>query len=444
MIFTNPDRRRTNTMFIKMAEEPRSYVGRIESVERHSERPGSRYTIIIDAADVRIDLKAAKSDLNRERGNLAILRVMTTADKFARMAQLASAADGDGAENLAGRWVELRLVPPGTESGPRAQVCLLGDTGYEDIVVYTVAEIIEFGFNPLERPPSGRTHRSTEQLVTALYFEGLSHKARQLPRPTAHNSAALHKAMSSAQIAQVIVHDVGHANFTTLLDVAGRPVLHFDAGWPLGFNRKTCPPKALSINFAPIVVLSHWDWDHLHGFHKWQQVRDAFWFVPEQHLGPGAKLVSDYLEAKGRLTVYAHQPGFQQTYGDIRVIGADPSLITDKSKRRNNSGISMVIDLKAGGRILLPGDADYVVTGAGISSDLLVVSHHGAEISGAPPLAAKGNPRAVVSMGLGNCYQHHSAASLAAHGAKGWILEFTSGAPSGANSVTTRGDRKLP
>lgn len=416
----------------KMAGEPRSFIGRIESAERHSECRGSRWTFIIDAVDTRADPAGAKRGLGRARGDLAILRVMTTADRLAGMAEIVDA------DSLAGRWVEIRLVPRGMARGPRVQVCPLGDAGYEDLVVYTLSEIIDFGFTPTDGSPRSRRDGSTRALVAAFYAEGLSCTHSQPPRPPAHEASRLRLVMST-QIERVIIHDVGHANFTTLLDVTGKPVLHFDVGWPIGFNWKTYPPNPPIIPLAEIVVLTHWDWDHLHGFHKWKQVRDASWFVPEQSLGPNALLVYQELAKAGRLTVFPHQPGVTHISGPITVIGADPSGVTAKSQHRNNSGISMVIDLMVGGRVMLPGDADYVATGATPHPDLLVVSHHGAKVLGKIPKAPAKNPRAVVSMGEGNCYQHPSDVSKARHTAAGWALEYTSATPS-----APRGDKFLP
>jgi hypothetical protein len=123
------------------ATEPRSFVGRIESVELHPDSPRRRHTIIIDAVDTFVSLDEVDQPFEDwKRENLALLRIVTTAEKFAKLAGMDNPNDENGNENLAGRWMELQLVPRGRLSGPRAQVCRLGERGYERLELFTVSD----------------------------------------------------------------------------------------------------------------------------------------------------------------------------------------------------------------------------------------------------------------------------------------------------------------
>jgi competence protein ComEC len=185
---------------------------------------------------------------------------------------------------------------------------------------------------------------------------------------------------------------------TTLVDVSGAPILHFDAGWPIGFNRKTYPKNEPSAPFANLVVLSHWDWDHLHGYHKWPGIRNAIWCVPDQELGLNAKLVAEDLMNRKRLILVppGRRTSFQ--FNSIQIILVDPPLAGSKSVLRNNSGIAMLVETTVGGIVLLPGDADYArfYSLCAKPPDRLVVSHHGADVHGAIPPAPAPGGRGVV------------------------------------------------
>lgn len=362
------------------------------------------------------------------------------------MAGLDSPNDENGHEQLAGRWVELQLVPRGMISGPRAQVCRLGESGYNRLELFTVSEISDFGFDPEEPKSIGAAANSSKVLAAKL--KRIRQRRGIVPSTTIswHCRAGLYKSVAKVPIESVIVHDVGHASFSTVIDSAGAPLLHFDCGWPIPWNWKTYPPTTPTEPDANIVVLSHWDSDHYAGFHKWSKVRNAFWIVPNQELGPNAEFVVESLMKASRLLMCSLPPNKKFTLGGITIIGCDPSAVNGKSKKMNNSGIAISISLMGTRSVLLPGDADYKTINNTLypPPDCLVVSHHGAKVEGSVPLAPANYPRAVVSLGLDNCYKHPSIQSMADHSAAGWPMEFTSELPNGVSGrQSPRGDRRI-
>lgn len=203
-----------------------------------------------------------------KRENLALLRIMTTAEKFAEMAKMDGPYDENGHENLAGRWMELQLVPRGKVSGPLAQVCRLGERGYERLERFTVSEITDFGFDPEEPRSVGAAANSSKVVAARLSCRRQPKGVKAATTASWHDIVQLYSAVALTAIHSIVVHDVGHANFTTVLDSTGTPMLHFDCGWPIPYNWKTYPPTEPAGPYANIVVLSHWDSDHYSGFHR--------------------------------------------------------------------------------------------------------------------------------------------------------------------------------
>lgn len=173
-------------------------------------------------------------------------------------------------------------------------------------------------------------------------------------------------------------------------------------------------------------------------------MQNAFWVVPDQKLGPNGEFVVEALMKVNRLILATPFPSKAFTVGSITAIGCDPSSVNGKSKQMNNSGMAMSIALKGKRNVLLPGDADYLGINNALypAPDRLVVSHHGAKVDGTVPTAPSTCPRAIVSLGLENCYKHPSIESMKAHAAAGWPLEFTSELPDDVwGRQASRGDR---
>ena len=278
-------------------EKPASFVGIILSVERHNDSPLSRSTIIVDAVDERLDLDLVEKRVRSwNHRYLALLRIMTTSARFAQMAKLVGPDDPEGEEDLAGRWVQLDLVPVGKVSGPRAQVSRLGERGYEDIELFTVADITDLGREPEEPRSLGAAARTGAALAGKLRKRRKLRGTRIATTAARREIARLLRLVRQATFGKVVVHDVGHASFTTLMDSSGNPLLHFDAGWPIPMNWKTYPQREPNPPFTDLVVLSHWDWDHLHGYHRWMDLKSSFWVVPDQFLGPNGVVAERWPE----------------------------------------------------------------------------------------------------------------------------------------------------
>lgn len=241
------------------------------------------------------------------------------------------------------------------------------------------------------------------------------------------------------QPSKVQVRDVGQAGFVTLRDARDRPVLHFDAGWPVSFNGHTAPATTTVTNLWAPVVLSHWDWDHLHGYYVFPSLQDEMWFTPVQTLGPGASRVAAQLHSRRLL--------FGVTGGPV-TFGAGGwgrlAVCAGPAGNKNQTGLALEARVRAKDGtedwVLMTGDADYQHAAAALRTrnvySGLVVAHHGATFGGPVP-SPTGAARAAVSYGGGNTYGHPSATALTAHAA--WSLERTA-----AYGSVSRGCRYLP
>jgi competence protein ComEC len=236
-----------------------------------------------------------------------------------------------------------------------------------------------------------------------------------------------------SRVASIKVRDVGQASFVTLVDAKGECLGHFDAGWPISYNAHTAPTRPPVITGTAPVILSHWDWDHLHGYYKCPMLKSVNWLTPVQTMGPGASKIVQQLHEKGLLVGYNRSSHL--------VEGGATLLPCTGPARLNDNGLSLALTLDSKKTALLVGDAGYDALGpwlTGKAFDYLVVTHHGADFTGAVPASVAGTSRGIVSVGYKNVYKHPRSTATRSHQHAGWSLEQTS-----KTSTTSRGDRVL-
>ncbi len=110
----------------------------------------------------------------------------------------------------------------------------------------------------------------------------LSRLARAAETPDATRSSISALLETSRYPAAVAIYDVGQGNMNAVVDAYEHPLVFFDLGWPLSFNKKSI---LLHSDFSPLapsfcstipVVLSHLDWDHWgYAIQSGRAVRDA-------------------------------------------------------------------------------------------------------------------------------------------------------------------------
>ena len=392
-------------------------IGRVYRVDAIGEGARGRTSFEFDALDERVldGVELRQLYLSARLKPFGLVRIMTTTARFKEVF---------GSVPTEGSWYRLELTPQDVAlkraAGERllswhAQLTARGYTTRSRGYV-TGADFLSRDGEPPLRPLSAMTAAATAARQTAI-------AAAQFPNFAKPKNRAVQAMLSRLPAIQSIeVHDVGQASFATLYDAKDEPVLHFDAGWPVGFNEETIPPKAPKPGDAP-VVLSHWDWDHLGGYYRFPTLQAVPWIVPVQYLGYGAGRVAARLDAAGLLRTYT---GLPFAGGSLRL-----GLCGGTAGDKNQTGLAMRVDLppapgstaSTSRGVLLPGDGDYDHIPALLTTPALhglVVTHHGALFNGGVPLAPASGGLAIVSVGKGNHYKHPKAAALKRHSSRGW------------------------
>lgn len=382
----------------------------------------NRVSFEFDALDARMTAEEALATISdrADRSRLALLKVLTTSDHFRYLTNVEEVRDG--------QWYRITLLPREKRSGPFAWASSLGDAGYEENVPLVLNEI-RFLFSEGESPlaPVGAAVGTERALAQAIA------NACRFPESAVGKSGAAKILLGGLSAPhEIIVRDVGQASFSSAVDRSGKELFHLDAGWPISYNKKTVSvrPK-LKVSDAP-VILSHWDWDHLHGYHAIDGLSGGTWIAPVQRLGPGAKLVAEKLAAESRLFGVSSA---NVSAGPLRL-----GRCKGKAGNLNQTGLCVQTTLQSGKMILFMGDADYDLVRPKLSAkpDHIVATHHGAKFAGRVVSPNRGGGCCVVSVGKGNGYGHPSEAAVESHSNAGWSMSFTS-----ERNGTPRGSRRL-
>ena len=313
------------------------------------------------------------------------------------------------------QWWVLTVEPPGGNGSPVATYPdLLGDAVDREVVA-------------IDRVPP-----SIQRLLEAFA------EASDIDDATAHDiDTAMSKPLAQTN-PTVGVYDVGQGNCNAICDAAGHPVVYFDFGRPLNFNKRSEPSPWLTFCYTndPPVVLSHWDFDH------WLAARapantwlsaavSRTWIAPRQYMSPNHSRLLNEVVANGKMLLWSHAAGPAHVdFGNGRLALCGGSLAARPlaPNLRNDTGIAMYVmadPWQAGDdAILLPADADFhhVPWQATFSLVGLAATHHGATVSAAP--AAAGARKLAYSVGNPNRYSHPTSIAQAVYLAQGWVNSY--------------------
>jgi len=401
----------------------RRLIAFVSRAEKIGEGERGRTSFEFDA----LDEGAADQDVNKllesdDTAPFASVRILTTANRFAKLFETTPAI---------GDWYELLIQPDKPSTGPRltAWHAQLSEAGYVNHSRgYAVAA--RFLFNGAGAVPGE---------LGAGVDNGMA-RGRRVAKATKFPAAAIASRKTISSVLKnvpapnrVVVHDVGQAAFVSFTESSGKPIMHYDVGWPISYNRHTAlQKKIIRCDSAP-VILSHWDWDHMHGYYRFPQVRSSKWITPVQKFGPGASRVATKLHAVGQLIGFK---GGLMTFA-WGLIGLAEGAPGDM----NQTGLVVRLQLANGHLGLLVGDADYKkVPWPMLRKRLsfLIFTHHGADFVGTVPAGPNRNNSSVISYGKRNTYRHPKRSAVLRHQAKGW-----SPARTAAYGNIKRGDRTI-
>jgi hypothetical protein len=108
-------------------------------------------------------------------------------------------------------------------------------------------------------------------------------------RPYVKPDPTITASLPSAVIDQVFVLDVGQGGANALLSVDGKIVAYVDLGAGVLADTGTWPTAMTGICLVddPIVILTHWHYDHFQAANVYPAAKHRTWIAPLQVLGPG-------------------------------------------------------------------------------------------------------------------------------------------------------------
>ncbi len=241
--------------------------------------------------------------------------------------------------------------------------------------------------------------------------------------PYVRSDAAIEATLPSARANKVIVLDVGQASANAVVDDSGDVIAYVDLGAPGLSNAATWPRsmKAVCLAKDPIVILTHWHFDHFHLANIQSAALSLTWIAPFQTVGMGAQAAMAASIAPGKLMVW----NGSRPIG-LATRGIELERCRGPRANLNRTGIAVwVKGPKRSDPILLPGDGGYkdIPSLRGRAITAFAAAHHGGKAPGRPPLPPGHSLTALaMSYGYNNSYNHPRARSIRALTKAGWSI----------------------
>jgi len=341
---------------------------------------------------------------------LALIRAISTPYNWGKVTSGPPIAKGD--------WVALSLDDGG--AAPLA---------WEMLAVQNYAQGPARSLREIRRLGDGTTGaQANEMFAMKLSFASAGVKPQRPTQSAQSIVEILAKAIPTGAELEILAIDVGQAS-ANLVKANHLPIVVFDAGAPIWFNKNSLPRRFSPpiLGKAP-VVLSHWDFDHFDLGRRYVYYQNRPWYAPDQPVGPNTALFQrtlgsnlSFFSGLGQSGAFTLAPG----------LGSNP-------KDRNGTGYQLRVTV--GSEVaLLTGDAPYSAIRASMLSKVtsLTIPHHaGRDMS--PPPSASGLRRAVASYGVPNSYRHPDPGTISAHRSAGWQVDQTA-----TTTTKLRGNRRL-
>lgn len=303
------------------------------------------------------------------------------------------------AKDMRERWVKIELV-----ADPNGEAAVYGNIAGE----------------PLRA-------RLSINAVSSAISKSLANATDLGPLELAQN--AIESAIPTTAIEAIYVLDVGQGSAAALVGPGGDVVAYVDVGAGTLKNAATLPKTMTTacIHPPPVVVLSHWHYDHFHFANLDTRLLTLGWIAPLQTLGPGPQSAMASALGKKLMVWSGTTPGHHTLQrGQIEL----ERCTNSSSTSQNRTGIAVwVHGPNNEAPISLPGDAGYGdMKSSPRTVSGLVVSHHGGTAAGTPfakPLIAGRMPRLAFSYGYKNTYTHplsRSLGNLSSAPTPGWLL----------------------
>jgi len=115
------------------------------------------------------------------------------------------------------------------------------------------------------------------------YIGSPRHLGQLMANPLSRRDGDVHQPI-------VAVLNIGTGNCNVVYDGRGRIVAYYDFGNPFTTQKKTAPllQYAHCVHDDPLLILSHWDWDHYSMSRRVRTTWNLRWIAPQQHIGSAA------------------------------------------------------------------------------------------------------------------------------------------------------------
>lgn len=226
----------------------------------------------------------------------------------------------------------------------------------------------------------------------------------------------------------VAIYDVGQGACQAALDeYLHLPQLYVDFGGGVLSNTKTFPEEFTGFCFTrnPMIVLSHWDWDHWSSAYRHEKSLNVPWLAPPVPMKPIQQAFAADLYVRGSLHIWDNTWPAEIVSGPVRIERCT-------GRTANDSGLAVTLHRSARStrNFLLPGDAAYayipsVAGGAAFNS--LCMTHHGGRLHSSVYPKPKRGSASVLSAGPRNSYRHPLFQTVATHLKEGWKFPTPTG-----------------
>ncbi|RVJ72529.1 ComEC/Rec2 family competence protein [Sinorhizobium medicae] len=289
-----------------------------------------------------------------------------------------------------------------------AQIELLADSNGEAAVYDNIAGPPQRAKVSV-RPVSKRLTRALQQATDLT--------------PDVRSEDEIEQALPTSSVEHVFVLDVGQGSANALVTASGEVFAYVDFGAGVLKDIGTWPPAMLGIclQYDPVIVLTHWHYDHFHAANIYPAAQHRTWIAPYQSVGPGPQsAMASAIAAAGTLMIWNGS-------GILQAGKLELERCNGPANNQNRTGIAVWVWGSPGSDpILLPGDAGYsdihsLAAGKAVAG--LVAAHHGGRAPGRPPVRpGASTPRLALSYGYNNSYTHPLQNSLRGLTASHWHI----------------------
>lgn len=150
--------------------------------------------------------------------------------------------------------------------------------------------------------------------------------------------------------------DIGQGNCNVLFDNRGKAIVYYDFGYRKVGKKPVRQIPRICLCDSPLIVLSHWDFDHVVLARYQPRSYGLTWIVPQQHMGTAEarEIVARILRGGGRLCLWEDRRGFM-TFPWGFVVRSDRSrdpygqlLGQFDDKVKNDTGLAVYVCVKDG------------------------------------------------------------------------------------------------